>query len=416
MLLFVTLRPHTLFIDRRIRNFQNLGIGFRHFPLSRVEYPQLFRRIDAVRWIVLRIPVMVSAIARLRHEIRPLGPHDVLYVKALDCLLATLLARALSGNRSRLICEILDVHDYLLYPSPYRRAMRAVERFMLARVDLLVVPTQGNIDQYYRPISRYDGKAAVVHNRLPSGEAGPCPPPPSHDEAWVIGWFGNLRCRRSLEILCRTARAMGNRVKILMGGPSLFPAGVLEQAIAPFPNVRYLGPFKEREAAPRLYAQVHFSYALHFEPPDRSKWALAVRIFEGGAYGRPTIARAATAMGRFVDAHGVGLSIEEPCEDALPAALSSLTDESYSGMAARVREQQHLFVGESDLAEALHAHPGLRMLPRLRIVADGIENRQHVIAVSQRGAIDALAHALPADVSRSAGCLPGAKANRQTPS
>jgi len=353
MLLFVTLRPHTLFIDRRIRNFQNLRIDFRHFPLSRAEYPQLFRRIDAVLWIVLRIPVMVSAIARLRREIRSLGLHDILYVKALDCLLATLIARALSGNRSRLICEILDVHDYLLYPSPYRRAMRAVERFMLARVDLLIVPTEGNIDQYYRPISRYAGKAAVVHNRLPSGEAGPCLPPPGHEEAWVIGWFGNLRCRRSLEILCRTAGTMGGRVKILMAGTSLFPRGVLEQAIAPFPNVHYLGPFKECEVAPALYAQVHFSCALHFEPPDRSKWALAVRIFEGGAYGRPTIARADTAMGRFADVHGIGLSIEEPCEDELSTALSSLTDETYSHMVARVREQQHLFVGEGHLAEAL---------------------------------------------------------------
>jgi succinoglycan biosynthesis protein ExoL len=296
---------------------------------------------------------MVSAIARLRCEVRPLGPQDILYVKALDCLLATLIARALSGNRSRLICEILDVHDYLLYPSLYRRAMRAAERFMLARIDLLIVPTEGNVDQYYRPISRYAGKAAVVHNRLPSGEAGPCPPPSSHDGTWVIGWFGNLRCRRSLEILCRTAQTLADRVKIMIAGPSLFPPGVLEQAIAPFPNMRYLGPFKECEVAPTLYAQVHFSYALHFEPPDRSTWALAVRIFEGGAYGRPTIARAGTAMGRFADAHGIGLSIEEPCDDELSAALSSLTDEDYSQMVTRVREQQHLFVGENDLAEAL---------------------------------------------------------------
>jgi len=49
MLLFVTLRPHTLFIDRRIRNFQNLRIDFRHFPLPRAEYQQLLRRMRTVR-------------------------------------------------------------------------------------------------------------------------------------------------------------------------------------------------------------------------------------------------------------------------------------------------------------------------------------------------------------------------------
>ena len=353
MLLFVTLRPHTLFIDRRIRNFENLKIDFRHFPLSRVEYPQLFRRIDAVRGMLVRTPVMISAIARLQRELRRLGPGDILYVKALDCLLATLVARLFSRNRSRLICEILDVHDYLLYPSPYRGIIRALERFLLARIDLLVVPTEGNIEQYYRPIARYAGQIAVVHNRLPSGEAGPCPAPPGHDEAWVIGWFGNLRCRRSLDILCRTADKMGPRVRILMAGPSLFGQGVLEQAIAPFSNIVYLGPFKECEEAPSLYAQVHFSYALHFEPPDRSKWALAVRIFEGGAYGRPTLVRAGTDMGRFAGTHGIGLSIEEPCEDALSAALSSLSHRNYADMVERVLGQQDLFVGESHLAEAL---------------------------------------------------------------
>ena len=353
MLLFVTLRPHTLFIDRRIRNFQNLKIEFRHFPLSSVEYPQLFRRFDALLWIIMRVPVMASAIVRLRREIRSLGPQDIVYVKALDCLLATLIARLWSRNRSRLICELLDVHDFLLYPSPYRGLMRALERFMLARIDLLVVPTEGNIDQYYRPISRYAGAIAVVHNQLPSGEAGSCPPPLRRDDAWVIGWFGNLRCRRSLDILRRTAEVMGTRVRILMAGPSLFGAGVLEQAIAPFPNMSYLGPFKECEAAPSLYAQVHFSYALHFEPPDRSKWALAVRIFEGGAYGRPTIVRAGTAMGRFAANHGIGLAVEEPCEDALPAVLLALSDASYSDMVARVLDQPHLFIGESHLAAAL---------------------------------------------------------------
>jgi succinoglycan biosynthesis protein ExoL len=362
MLLFVTLRPHTLFIDRRIRNFQNLNVEFRHLPLSGADYPQLFRRFDALRWIVKRIPVMMSAVARLRRELRSLGPQDILYVKAWDCLLATLIARLLARNRSQLVCEILDVHDFLLYPSPYRSMVRAFERLMLARIDLLVVPTEGNIGQYYRPIARYRGKIAVVHNRLPTGEAGLCPPPPRHDRAWAIGWFGNLRCRRSLDILCRTAEIMGDRVRILMAGPSLFAPGVLEQAIAPFANIAYLGPFKEQEAAPALYAQVHFSYALHFEPPDRSKWALAVRIFEGGAYGRPTIARADTDMGRFASTHGIGLTVQEPCEDTLAAVLSSLSDEGYGQMLERVRSQPHLFVGESHLEDALSLVKGGRAI------------------------------------------------------
>ena len=356
MLLFVTMRPHTLPIERRLRNFANLKISVRHFSIARHHVPDIWRSFQGVR-LALRIGILLSGIFRLRRALKTITSKDVLFVDAHDALAATLAARFLSRNRSRLICQVLDVHYLLLYPSIYRSTLRALERWTLNRIDLLIVPTHGNIDQYYGPIARFRGEAAVVHNKLPTGEAANPLPAPSFEGTWVIGWFGSLRCERTLEILCRTAELMGSRVKILAAGNCDLPRADFERAIGRHSNILYLGNFHAPNDAARLYGQVHIACGLHFEPPDKSKWALAVRILEGGAYGRPAIARADSDMGRFVADNGTGWTLSEPCEQELPKLLGSLTWESYCRVAARVRDRSDLFIGEDHLVAALGSLP-----------------------------------------------------------
>ena len=170
----------------------------------------------------------------------------------------------------------------------------------------------------------------------------------------MIGWFGSLRCERSLEILCRVAKVAGPHLKILAAGTQKFPPGIFERATAGLANLSYLGPFDARNDVAALYAQAHFSYAAHYEPEEKAKWALPVRILEGGAYGRPSLTRADADMGRYVRAHDIGWALDD-LEKDLPALLESLTAAEYERVAQNVARQRSLFIGERDLAAALAA-------------------------------------------------------------
>jgi len=351
MILFVTTRRSSLDNERRCRQFRNLGMAWRHISLSDEAFPEVFDSLRRRR-LWARLGAIWRGIFRLRAEIRRLSPSDILYVNALDCLAAVLLARMGIARHNKLICQILDVHSLLLYPGPYRRLLRWIERRLLGAIDLLVVPSAGALPRYFRPVAGYRGPAAVVNNRLPSGEAEePCPAPPFNG-TWIIGWFGSLRCERSVKILCHAAAILGQKVEIRIAGTSKLPAGLLEQAIAPLSNITYLGPFAAMDTG-RLYRDVHFSWAVHFESPIKAQWALPVRTFEGGAHGRPALVRADTDAGTHMHDNGIGWGIAEPLEQELPLFLQSLTERDYRKVAANVCEKRQLFVGEEQLAQAI---------------------------------------------------------------
>lgn len=373
MLLYVTQRPAGPTIERRCSSFRALGIAFTHVPLQDPAAPTA----SAQRYYPDKMPfgaraaALLRGVFKLRRTIRHMRAGDVIYVALLDCLLAVLAARALSGNRTPVICEIHDVHALLLGRGALGAVARAVQRFALSRVALLIVPSRANIDLYYRPIAGYRGATAVVHNVVVSGEVAAPLPSREYDGTWRIGWFCGLRCRRSLEIVRAAAGALGDKVEFVLAGQvnGDISAEMLRDAIEDLPNVVYLGNYHHRDLA-ALYGGVDLAFALHFEPPDKSVWALATRIFEAGAHGRPSLARAGTEMGRFVTEHAIGWALQEPCEETLVRFLERLTPDDYAAMADAVRRTDAtLFSGEAQLAAALAC-----VMPAAQAVA----GREHV--------------------------------------
>jgi succinoglycan biosynthesis protein ExoL len=351
MILFITMRAHTLDIARRLRQFANLGEEVRHVVLAEGEFAEFRGRAGIAQWTG-RLAGMVRGVFQARRALKGLTGRDILYVHALDALAVTRIARALTNNHSRLACQLLDVHHYLLAPGPRGALLRALERRLLRGIDLLVVPTAGNIPGHYRPVARYSGPFAVVHNTLPTGERPSVPPPLAFDGVWTIGWFGSLRCERALALLCEAARRMGPKLRILAAGVLKFPPGLFERSIAGLANIAYLGPFDAPAEAAALYARAHVSYAIHFEPPVKAEWALPVRILEGGAYGRPALARSDADCGAFVRDNGIGWTVGNTADD-LVALLSRLEESEYRRVETQVRAREDLFIGESQLAAAL---------------------------------------------------------------
>src|SRR5690606_35843319 len=103
-----------------------------------------------------------------------------------------------------------DVQRVFLGPRFTGRAMRACERRLLDAVNLLVVSSPDFISRYFAPVQRYRGPWHLLENKIAghwmrsSGEA--CPGRPRLLRAgkpWVIGWFGVLRCRKTLDLLER---------------------------------------------------------------------------------------------------------------------------------------------------------------------------------------------------------------------
>ncbi|KNY24231.1 glucosyl transferase [Methylobacterium sp. ARG-1] len=289
-----------------------------------------------------RLPLLALGIARALTRWRDLRAADVVYVRNLDMALVAWASARLAGSRAPLVYEVLDIQRLMVRPDRTGRIARAVERWILGRSALLVVSSPDFVTRYFAPVQGFAGpwhllenkvmahRLAAVAHRLERGRvAGP---------PWVIGWFGTLRCRRSLTILAAVAQALGNSVRIVIAGrlseedidPQDFAA-----TLARHPNMTFRGPYANPGELPDIYRGVHFSWAVDYlDDGLNSDWLLPNRLYEGGLCGALTLARADTATGRYAEAEALGWAFPEPLEASVIAFLRNLDAETYARMQA----------------------------------------------------------------------------------
>jgi succinoglycan biosynthesis protein ExoL len=175
---------------------------------------------------------------------------------------------------------------------------------------------------------------------------------------WVIGWFGALRCRRSLEALAAIADALGDRVQIHLRGwvsPTDIPRDAFEDAVGTRSNLTYFGPYLNPADLAEIYNQVHFSWCIDYlDAGANSDWLLPNRVYEGGLFGVVALARSETATGRFVATAGLGKDFGEPLTSSIMNYLESLGPETYERTRRVVMQTpSSVFVDEDDTFKLL---------------------------------------------------------------
>ena len=284
--------------------------------------------------------LLQRAIAVLRHVAlsatvrRLIADADVIVARNLETLVIAARARR---PAQRLVYECLDIHRLLLSDGTASRALHAVERWAMRAVDLVVVSAPAFRDGYFHERLGYRGPIQLVENLVPRLDDAPVlvvePPAPP---PWVIGWFGMLRCRRSLAILGEIAAASGGAVEIVIAGrpsPDIFPD--FEATVAALPGVAYLGGYTAADL-PALFGRIHFIWAIdYFEEGLNSTWLLPNRLYEGVAHGAVPLALAAVATGAWAKAHDIGILLDDPATE-LPAILAAMTPATYARLRAAV--------------------------------------------------------------------------------
>lgn len=257
---------------------------------------------------------------------------DVIVARNLEQLF---VARAVAGERP-LIYECLDIHRTLVGAGLASQAVQAVEARLLPRVDLLLTSSPAFVDNHFAATT-LDCPIELVENKLlvENASAFSLPRQPAPGERICIGWFGMLRCCKTLEVLKSLVSAMPEKIEILIAGkpsPAVFPD--FEAAIGGHPGVTYVGPYRYADL-PELYGRCHFAWTIDwFEEGENSSWLLPNRIYESIAHGCVPIALADIEVGRWLAGHGAGLRVAHP--NAIRAALAGLSPSDVARYQAEV--------------------------------------------------------------------------------
>jgi len=313
------------------------------------------------------------ALMVLRHRLRPArllaaaAGADVVIGRNLEALaLAARVRRSLP--RSRLVYECLDIHRTLVGDSLPARAIQRVEAALLKAVDLLVVSSPAFVREHFAQRPTLTGEVLVVENKtLALGHAtlASRPPAPRQRAAgppWRIGWFGNLRCRRTFAELSALAARLDGLVEIVIAGrPSPAEFDDFAAMVARAPHCRFLGSYRPDDLA-TLYGECHFAWAIdYFEQGLNSSWLLPNRLYEASSFATVPIALRGVETGRWLEAHRAGVLLPSGDAVAQLAAFFRTLD------AARYDEHQ----------------AAVAAIPRAALIADDAECAALVAAMTR---------------------------------
>ncbi|MEM7662265.1 MAG: glycosyl transferase family 1 [Pseudomonadota bacterium] len=258
---------------------------------------------------------------------------DIIYARNLDMLACAFLAKRHLKLDTPVIYECLDVHRLLVRRDPIGAAMRWLEGRLLRRCKALVVSSPAFLREHFEPRYGLSVPSHLVENRMAEGMNYGERPTSFDDQSSTvplrIGWFGVLRCSRSLDLLLAVADQFGDRVELnFRGRVSRCEVPDFEARIADRPNVSFGGAFKAPEDLGALYKSVDVVWAGDFmEAGYNSVWLLPNRLYEGGYFGVPPIAPAGTETARWIMSKQCGYQVAEPLHEALPKLIETLLED-----------------------------------------------------------------------------------------
>lgn len=306
-----------------------------------------------------RIGAVFNAAIRLRGLLKGVERPDVIIGRNLEALAVADRASALFGGVP-VVYECLDIHRLLSNEGTPGKMLRRAEAHFGRRAKLLITSSPAFIANYFATKSAIKAPVMLLENKVLALDGMPQAAslrlPPADGEPWKIGWFGALRCRKSLELLADFTRRMEGRVEVILRGrPAYSEFEDFDGFIANEPYLSFRGPYKNPEDLASIYGEVHFSWAIDFfEEGLNSSWLLPNRLYEGCLYGSVPLSVAGTETSRFLAGKQLGLSLNEPTANALQAMFEGLTAERYGGLASAVADTgRHTWMADRGDCRAL---------------------------------------------------------------
>jgi succinoglycan biosynthesis protein ExoL len=345
-----------------------LPVGFRRTP-EPIEEIDGEPVIDLGRTEDGRFAHRAFAIAAAARRVGQWGPRvgdvQVIMARSLEAVLLARAFRRRFAPSAPLVYESLDIHRFLLGPGVLQTGLRRLEARSMADCALLVTSSPGFVREYFTRYHEDLPPVALLENKLLATELtvdltgrGDAPATRPAGPPWRIGWFGLLRCERSLHMLADLCRRFPDLVRVELRGRAAITLGDQMTAVArATPGMTYHGPY-DRTDLLDIYSQVHFCWTPDFsESGANSDWLLPNRLYEAGPAGCVPIAVASVESGRWLATRGIGVLLEEPMPEALAEWVPSITTDSYAvARDAVLRVPLSDFVDDREQARAFVEH------------------------------------------------------------
>ena len=288
---------------------------------------------------VQRVLMVLSSVLTLHDHQQLFDDADIVVARNLEMLAIAVRGRHLAAKRPSIVYEVLDIHRLLLRPDLLGIAMRSLEGWLSRRAAAVITSSPAFIESYFKRLSKVRLPIRLVENKILDLQ-GTLPPVPAERPSsppWRIGWYGILRCHKSLMLLRNLVLQSRGAIEVsIRGRPALDAIPHFHEIVTTTPGLNYYGTYQNPADLAELYGSVHFTWAIDlYEEGQNSSWLLPNRLYEGCAYGAVPLAIAGLETSAFLHRLNIGVSIGN-LETGLPRFFSALTVGHYKILADAV--------------------------------------------------------------------------------
>jgi hypothetical protein len=360
-------------VERRIRMLQLGGAKVEIAGFRRADAPRPDLPVDAMVELDVthdarfaqRLAATLRASLAARNWTKGLSRPDVIIARSLEMLAVGNRVRQLWGAQPALAYESLDIHRLLLREDAIGQSMRAAERALAAQAGLLITSSPAFLANYFA--LQGGPPAMLVENKvLDDGEERGRNPAlaADADKPFRVGWFGALRCRKSLAALTALSEKLGGEVEVVLRGrPALTEFDDFHGSVQSASHLQYVGPYRNPQDMAAIYSGVHFAWAIDFfEEGQNSRWLLPNRIYEGCLHGAVPLALAGTETAAFIERLGIGVVLADIAPSTLEGFFRGLTVEGVAELARAVAAcpASHFRTNRAECQQLVERLEGLR--------------------------------------------------------
>lgn len=298
------------------------------------------------------VPILRSAIAR----------SDVVYCLGLDVAVLGWLSLLTTLRQKILVLEIQDIRHHLLESGLKSRILRAIDRLISQRCDMLVVTSDAYITEYYESLlgARVKNWFLLENKAISRGELIESVCDSRAHNSLTIGYFGLLRCPYTIDAILRAAEYSGGRIRFYLRGIFLKDTEDLRNKIDASPYINFDGEYRSPDDLSMMFSKIDMLWACYpadVAPVGNWRWARTNRFYEGCFFRKPMIALEGSYDGRVVKEFRIGCTVNlRDVEECVARLMSIGTSdiEFWSANLSRLPNSMYVETGEhGDLVHTL---------------------------------------------------------------
>lgn len=304
--------------QNRLEGIEKQGVECSVAGFDRRYYPgkDWGREVTSLGYVehenyLKRLLILFKAIPSIR--VLANGKHSV-YTFSFDLLLIAYFALIFKRNKPKLLYDVSDIRPAFIGSGLSARILRYAETLLLKRVAVVVVTSRAYVSEYFHKIQQLHSVLFhLIENKLNPGFA-PVPTECSYHNrstktSFTIGYFGLIRCERSLQVLINSATRFDGRIKVKIRGTFLGTESYQKQ-IEEHPYMSYGGPYITPDDLEAIFKEVDLSWLAHAHSAINTKWARTFRFYHASYYRCPMIAQEGSQDGLVVDELGIGMTVD----------------------------------------------------------------------------------------------------------